>query len=255
MTLRGRTIGALAALILMTTVTSVQADILYEDIYYWVPSGQPANGGEGAVTYRNPADAPLDAAIKIQETVYDYDQGAEYLSLLFNIAAIHGDAIPVQPFDLYVYSITNLNYDPAPAGTGNGVSGFEIILDPSVVHMGIWAPNSANDYWNGAFNANLADWDIDADQDTNFGDGFGIYPMQTFAGFMIAVPQGTIHSTDIPAQVYTYSGEEAGSDLDFGHLLGELSGPGPVIPEPATMVLLGLGMGGLLIQGRRRASQ
>ncbi|MBN2582418.1 MAG: PEP-CTERM sorting domain-containing protein [Planctomycetes bacterium] len=193
----------------------------------------------------NPASPPVNALVKIQETVYDYDQGVSHLLLLAMIGAINGDSIPTQPFDLYVYSITNLTYNPTPpvGETGHGVAGYAVAVAPALT-LGVWSPNYANHPWTGGYGVR---WDINMDGDNLVGDGWGVIQTQTFGNFMVAVPAGTPHSVNVDAAVWTWTGEEP-AGYEFGNVYGIVSGP---VPEPATFGLLGLGVLGLLKRRRR----
>lgn len=234
------------AAVLVSAVPAI-ADVIYEDVFYWAPDG--FGGIEVSV---NPSAPPIDAYLKIQETVYDDAQGRSQLDLMMNlIHAVHGDSIPTQDFDLYVYSITNLNYNPTPpqGEIGHGVAGYALCLEAGVNVLGIWGPDYANVWWRtGTESLNIV-WDIDADHDGLLGDGWGIVQGQTFAGFMIAVPAGTPHSLEIGAGAWSWTGEEP-SGVEFGDIYGYVSGP--TVPEPATFGLLGLGIFGLVTRRKRK---
>ena len=248
MTNHGRWLGValLAAALGGMVCASVSADVIYEDVYYWAPGT-----GGGIDVYRNPSDPPLDAYVKIQETVYDDTQGRAHLDLLLNtIGAVHGNPIPVAAFDLYVYSITNLTYaPPPPSGTGRGVAGYEVDVDALAMVLGQWSPNAANNAWTGGGDALGTFWDINADQDADLGDGWGIAPTQTFAGFMFAVAAGTPHGLNVPASIWNWTGEEPGG-VEFGEISGFVSGP---IPEPATMGLVAMGLSAIFLRRKRSA--
>ena len=167
-TIRASLTVVLCVGVLAAATLPASADVIYEDIYYWAPDGQG-----GVQVFMNPTEPPLNAWVKIQETVYDDTHARAYLNVLVAIGAIHGDSLPAEAFDLYVYSITNLNYVPEPpAGeTGHGVAGYQVALNPAVGLLGIWAPDYANVWWRGQAESLDVVWDIDADQDGYLGDG------------------------------------------------------------------------------------
>jgi hypothetical protein len=242
----------LAATILCAVVTNpATASIIHEDTFYWVANGTA--GGLGVDVFVNPPEPPVDAWVKIQETVFDDPQGKQILTDNLN-TLIHGSPIPADPINLYIYSVTNLTYGNGPViGGGNGVSGFNIVNQFATLALGIWGPNAAASWWdtpagNSPFPANW-EWDIDADMDGADGDGIGITQGQTFNGFMFAVPDGTPHGL-VPAWVHTWSGgglteQPVSVQIDIT-VDGFVSGP---VPEPATLLLLCIG--GLVLLRRR----
>ncbi|MFO0838951.1 MAG: PEP-CTERM sorting domain-containing protein [Phycisphaerae bacterium] len=230
-------------LLSLAAVSAAAANILYEDVYFWTPQ---APGGLAVNVVVNPPVPPLNAWVKIQETVYDDHQGRQVLQQGLGLT-FHGTPIPAVPFNLYVYSVTNLTYGNGPVqGGGNGVSGFNIVNQQLVNTLGIWGPNAANSWWetpagNVPFPNNW-EWDIDGNNDTFNGDGFGVLQGQTFDSFMYAVPAGTQHGV-VPAWVHTWSGGgllqqplSAQVDITAG---GFVSGP---IPEPSSILLVLAGM-------------
>ena len=207
-------------------VGSTRAAILFEDVMYWRPGG---------VTEINPANPPLDALVKIQETVYDDAQGRALLTQQIANGVTHGNGGQVRlagPFDLYAYSISNLTYDNGASGVGNGVSGFHI---PNVANVPytMYGPNAANDYWSEDTQPGTAySWDINANQNGILGDGRGILLGQTFNSFYYVVPAGTPHGFIPNTSINTYTpgtGRAAPMPIDF--IFGSVSGP---VPEPAS---------------------
>ncbi len=243
--------AVLLGLVFGAAASSAQANVLYEDTFYWVPISPNSLTVD---VYVNPANPPEDAYIKIQETVYNDDQGKALLQNLLGLNLIHGTGIPAGPINLYVYSITNLTYDNGPVtGGGNGVSGFNIVNQAGVPTLGLWGPNASASWWdtpalNTAFPGNW-EWDVDGNNNSADGDGTGVPKGLTYNGFMYAVPAGTQHGI-IPAWVHTWSGGgalEQPNSIQTDILNGGLvSGP---IPEPATVLLLTLGT---LVGLRRR---
>ena len=214
-----------AALGAVMLAQAAGAAVIYEDITYWMPNGQ---------TLINPATPPINAWIKVQETVYDDVQGRAILQTLLNINAINGSAIPGVPIDLYAYSITNMNYGNGPfSGVGAGVAGFNII-DGWVAALGTWGPNAANSRWEpNAGNSSPFDyeWDIDANGNGLNGDGIGILLSQTFDSFLVAVPAGTPHGF-LNAWAHTWTGAgalEQPASVQADTIFGLVSGP---IPAP-----------------------
>ncbi len=243
---------AIALAVLSVAIAEMSAaNVLYEDTFYWVPI-QPGSTQVGVQV--NPAVPPTTAWVKIQETVYDDPQGRFVLNQSLGSTA-HGSLIPSAPFELYVYSITNLTYGNGPVlNGGNGVSGFNIVNFRNVQTLGIWGPNAAISWWetpagNTPFPGNW-EWDIDANMDTLNGDGQGILMGQTFNSFMFAVPAGTQHGV-VPAWVHTWSGAgllqqplSVQVDTTVG---GFVSGP---IPEPSSLALAVTGAVLLVIRRR-----
>ncbi len=241
----------LAGLLLGVCTQLASANVLYEDVFYWVPNGQGALTVDVSV---NPPQPPQNAWVKIQETVYDDPQGKQVLQGALQANAIHGSAIPAGAINLYVYSITNLTYGNGPVlGGGNGVSGHNIVNQFNVATLGIWGPNAAASWWdtpagNTPFPANW-EWDIDADMDTLDGDGSGVLQGLSYDGMMVAVPKGTPHGL-LPSWVHTWSGGgalEQPNAVQIDIVNGYVSGP---VPEPVTLSLLALGA---LLLLRRRA--
>ncbi len=230
--------------------TPVLANVLYEDTFYWVPNGV---GPLTVDVVINPPVPPVNSWVKIQETVYDDAQGRVVLQNALPVS-IHGPAIPPVPFNLYVYSITNLGYGNGPGvGGGNGISGHNIVNIANVPTLGIWGPNAAASWWNTPagnqpFPANW-EWDVDGNMNGADGDGIGITLGQTFDGMMVAVPDGTPHGI-VPSWVHTWTGGgalEQPNAVQIDIVNGLVSGP---VPEPATLVFLACA--GLAMAGRRR---
>ncbi len=79
---------AISCVSLLALSSSANAGVIYEDITYWMPNGQ---------TLINPTVPPINAWIKVQETVYDDAQGRSILQTLLGINAINGPAVPLAP--------------------------------------------------------------------------------------------------------------------------------------------------------------
>jgi hypothetical protein len=231
----------------LASISSVgSADILYEDVMYWMPDG---------TTLIDPPVPPTNAYVKIQQTVYNDHQGRDVLTGQFAAGAIHGNggALPAFQMNLYAYAITNLTYGNGPfTGTGSGVQGF-VIPDNAGISGIMYGPTAANDFWEvgtGHIGPGYWEWDIDADDDRDNGDGDGILQGQTFNSFMLAVPDGTMHGFIDDAWVHSWHGagnlEKSSGAGQIDLVYGVVSGP---IPEPATLGLLALG--GLALLRRR----
>ncbi len=144
---------------LLGITKSAHGLILFEDIFFWMPDGS---------TLIDPAVPPLDAFVKLQETVYDDVQGRAVIQDQVNAGVVHGGPLPVFPIELYAYAITNLTYGNGPfVGGGAGVTGFNI---PDIFGVGgvQWGPNAANDWCEvapGRSGPGNVEWDIEADRE------------------------------------------------------------------------------------------
>ena len=223
------------------------ASVIYEDIFYWMPDGS---------TQINPAVGPTDAWVKIQETVYDDVQGKQLLNQQIQLGLIHGSAIPAGPINVYAYSVSNLQYDNGPfTGTGLGISGFNIVNAVGVPVLGQWGPNAANDWWevgpNNSGPGNI-EWDIDANMNSDDGDGIGILLGQTHNQFYYAVADGTQHGITGGHWVHswdtTFGAELSSGAFQTDVVYGMLS---LAIPEPSSIAMIGL-VSGCAVFVRRR---
>jgi hypothetical protein len=224
-------------LIVLACASSLRAAVLFEDTMYWRPGG---------VTLLNPASPPVDAYVKIQETVYDDASSRTILSQQLSLGLMHGNGgvIPASPINLYAYSITNLNYGNGPfTNQGLGIGGFTI-PNPAGVPYVIYAPNFANDRWHEHQGDPNFNWQIDRNANLKDGDGAGILLGQTHNTLDFVVPDGTPHGFIQGATVNTWTGggsfdsleEPVAVKIDF--VTGFVSGP---VPEPATgLALIGL---------------
>jgi len=235
--------------LLFLSANHAAATLLYEDVFYWMPDGS---------TQINPATGPVDAYVKIQETVYDDVQGRALLLEQIGYGLIHGSALPAGPIDVYAYSISNLQYGNGPlndGGSGLGISGFNIVNAAGVSVLGQWGPNAANSWWGVAPNnsgpGNI-EWDIDANNNGFDGDGVGITLGQTHNSFYYAVPAGTQHGITGGHWVHSWD-TSIGPEINSGAyqtdlVYGMLSLP---IPEPATFSLLGVTAAAIVFLRRR----
>jgi hypothetical protein len=236
-----------ALLVLGLLGQTSRAAILFEDIMYWRPGG---------ITELNPSTPPLDAYVKIQETVYDDAQGRLVLGPQLAAGIIHGNGglIPVFPINVYVYSITNLNYGNGPTtGSGAGIGGFKI-PNPAGVPFVIYAPSRANDNWHEHAAGPDFEWQIDKNANTLDGDGLGIILGQTHNGIIFVVPAGRAHGFITGATINTWTGaglleEPVALKTDF--ITGFVSGP---IPEPSVTAVLLLIAGAIGRRAGRSAS-
>ncbi len=229
---------------LLGMTSSAHGEILFEDIFFWMPDGS---------TIIDPEDPPLNAFVKIQETVFDDASGRAAIQEQIDLGIIHGGLLPVFPINLYAYAITNLNYGNGPiVGGGSGITGFNI---PDIFGVGgvQWGPNAANNWWEvapGHSGPGNFEWDIDADNDSDSGDGNGILSAQTFNSFYVAVPAGTPHGFIDGAWVHSWSGggllEQSTGSGQIDSVFGILSGP---VPEPSSLVIASLGLLGLAFCG------
>ena len=147
-------------------------------------------------------------------------------------------------FSLYEwrYTIFNINYDPNP-GMSNGLSGFNLVFPQEI-------PELANQYGPAGWFMNCctpgpphnAEWDID--NSTGFGilPGFsGVFGFTTAPRFDVITIDSWMHSWKFDSQVSIFS--------------GSISVPGALVPEPGTMLLVGVGLLTLARSGRRRKRQ
>ncbi len=142
--------------------------------------------------------------------------------------------------DTWDYMINNVSYDPMP-GTSNGLSGFTITFPQPVPELsGIFNPAG----WlvnccAGSFGAppDGVEWDIRNDLGLGIMPGFtGDFGFTTGnrvdlvwdRGFM-TTPGGWTHTWE--------NGVQANIFTD-----GSISGPGPAVPEPASLLLLSTGL-------------
>ena len=224
------------AVLLLLGWSPARASVLYEDIFYWMPDGS---------TVIDPPVPPTGALVKIQETVWDNVQGRQIISDNLGFGTIHGGAMLGGPINLYGYSISNLGYGNGPfTGVGAGITGFNIV-DMFGGPRTMWGPNAAASWWHvapGNSGPGNFEWDIDANNNLNDGDGVGVPLGNTYNGYFIAVPAGTPHGIFGGSWVHTWSGggaleEPAAVQADV--VYGLISGP---VPEPGTAVLVGLGL-------------
>jgi len=231
-----------AAFLASVTSTAMAGAYKYEDIIYWTPNG----------SFVNPNPAPLDAIVKIQQTVYDCPEAYLIVNDLTAAGALTppvyvNGGITDERFQIYVYSITNLHYDAyAPGqGLGNGLSGFNNVSGwvAGGGRANVYAPTMANTAWTPQPGfAGPVEWDNP--------NGLGILKGQTRSEFILAVPCGDpsnpfgkpVHGFYDGNWVHTWVG-----GVQKNLVYGVLSGP--LIPEPGTIGMLLLG---IVIAARRR---
>jgi hypothetical protein len=146
----------------------------------------------------------------------------------------------------FTYTVTNHSYDPLPGFT-NGLSGFQsVFLGP--------VPGVADQFGPPAWFFNCcggssppfgAEWDIDNSS------GFGVAVGSTDV-FGYTVPVGNVW-TDLYAGGWMHSWDN-NSQVNIFNIVDNTTGLSiltPVVPEPGTGLLLGLGLAGLGAVRRR----
>ena len=145
---------------------------------------------------------------------------------------------------LWEYTVTNNSFDPVP-GSSNGFAGFELALPAFVLDIGdIFAPSAA---WVIDCCSGLpVEWDIRNSSGLGIMPGeAGVFGFTTLPRF-ITVSTGWFHTWQNDGQTFIINYPEG-----QGPEVPDVLRP-PTVPEPSSLLLLGSGLAGLGLLGRKR---
>jgi hypothetical protein len=219
--------------IFAATAGAVAVPTAFEATYWWMPNG---------TTVINNGEEVGNAIAKVHQVDY-YRENRTY----------------------FTYDLTNLAYLPAEGH--NGLSGFQIHIDPFVYdYMGAPPvdPLTGNSWLavGGPLNTNMPEWDAlwgFEEFDPTLKNTYGLYPVGAVAAaaplnhalFAYSVA-GEVAIGEVGAEIYSWGDDPAFGPAPVAYHHGLVSGPtGPVVPEPTTLMLLGLGVAGVVLVRRK----